>query len=341
MTRLLIASDAWRPQVNGVVRTYENVVGLLPEFGWTADVLSPNEFKTLPMPTYPEIQLALCTPAQIARRIEAVAPDFIHIATEGPIGLMVRRYCRKVGCSFTTSYHTKFPEYLAARVPFRRSWSYALMRGFHNAGAGVMVATPSLAAELSDKGFRRILPWTRGVDIDLYRPRPDRLFGEDGPIFLFVGRVAVEKNIEAFLKLDLPGRKVVVGGGPQLELLSARYPDVLFAGPKFGEDLARCYASADVFVFPSLTDTFGVVLLEAMASGVPVAAFPVTGPKDVVADGRSGVLSDDLGAAALQALKLDRSACRDYALSFSWTNCVQLFVDNITSANKAAALAAE
>ena len=341
MTRLLIASDAWRPQVNGVVRTYEGVVGRLPEFGWTADVLSPSEFKTVPMPTYPEIRLALSTPRQVARRIVTFAPDYIHIATEGPIGMMARRYCRLAGRPFTTSYHTKFPEYLAARFPFRESWSYAMLRGFHNAGAGVMVATPSLADDLRGKGFRQILPWTRGVDTELYRPRPDRVFGAEVPVFAYVGRVAVEKNIEAFLKLDLPGKKVVVGSGPQLEQLSARYPDVLFTGPKFGEDLARCYASADVFVFPSLTDTFGIVLLEAMASGVPVAAYPVTGPQDVVADGRSGVLNEDLGAAALQALELDRAACREYALGFSWTKCVQLFVDNIVSANAAAALAAE
>lgn len=333
--RLLIATDAWRPQVNGVVRTYERIGAELQTLGHEVEFFTHEGYPTAPLPTYPEIRLALLTPRCARRRIERFAPDHIHIATEGPIGLATRHCCRARRLLFTTSYHTRFPEYLSARLPVPLRWGYAFERWFHNAGAGMMVSTPSLAEELAGKGFRRIHPWSRGVDTEMFHPRPDRLFGAEGPVFLYVGRVAVEKNIEAFLRLDLPGRKAVVGGGPQLEALRAAYPEVVFTGPKQGEELARCFASADVFVFPSLTDTFGIVLLEAMASGVPVAAYPVTGPRDVVRPA-TGVLDADLGRAALSALKLDRSACRDYALQFSWRRSAELFMDNIVRARAAA-----
>lgn len=332
--RLLIATDAWRPQLNGVVRTYERIGAELLAMGHEVEFFTHNGFRTVPLPTYPEIRLALLTPRAARRRIETCAPDHIHIATEGPIGLAVRRHCISRGLPFTTSYHTRFPEYLSARFPVPLSWGYALERWFHNAGVGMMVATPSLATELEGRGFGRIYPWSRGVDTDLFRPRPDRVFGEGGPVFLYVGRVAVEKNIEAFLRLDLPGRKVVVGGGPQLPALQAAYPDVIFTGPKEGEDLARCFSSADVFVFPSLTDTYGVVLLEAMASGLPVAAFPVTGPIDV-APPTVGVLDFDLAKAAVGALRLDRARCRAYAMQFSWRRSAELFMDNIVKARAA------
>ncbi|MFN3625558.1 MAG: glycosyltransferase family 4 protein, partial [Hyphomicrobium sp.] len=248
-----------------------------------------------------------------------------------PIGWMARRYCRTRGIRFTTSFHTRFPEYLSQRFAIPTPWTVAALRRFHNAGAGLMVATPSLGRELEGLGFERVLPWTRGIDTELFHPRPVRLFGE-GPVFLYVGRIASEKNIEGFLDLQLPGRKVVVGAGPLLDELRARYPDVLFVGKKTGEALAECYASADVFVFPSRTDTFGMVLLEAMASGVPVAALPVCGPQDVVTDGVTGVLSNDLRQAALSALTLDRRRVSAKAAEYSWEYAARLFLANITGA---------
>lgn len=330
--RVLVATDAWRPQVNGVVRTYERLDEELSGLGVELTFLTPDEFRTVPCPTYPEIRLAIPGWAHVAARMAAANPDAVHIATEGPVGWMVRSWCRRRGVPFTTSFHTRFPEYLASRFSIPTAWTYAVQRRFHNAGAGLMVASQSLAAELEQRGFERLLPWTRGVDTDVYHPRDVRLFGRDEPVFLYVGRLAVEKNITAFLDLDLPGRKVVVGAGPLLAELSARYPEVTFTGKRTGEELAQCYASADVFVFPSLTDTFGIVLLEAMASGVPVAAFPVTGPKDNVVPGVTGVLDWDLRTACLAALQLDRGAVSAKAAEYSWDAAARLFISNIESA---------
>ncbi len=332
--RILVATDAWHPQVNGVVRTYERLAQEAEKQGFALHFLAPSAFRTLPCPTYPEIRLSLASPRAIARHIEAARPDFIHIATEGPIGLMARSYCRKMKRPFTTSYHTRFPEYISARLPVPERWLYALQRRFHNGAAGTFVATPSLAHDLGARGFERLMLWSRGVDTELFRPRKARLFGE-GPIFLYVGRLAVEKNIKAFLDLGLPGRKVVVGSGPQAAELRRLYPDVLFTGPKEGEELARAYASADVFVFPSLTDTFGLVLLEALASGVPVAAYPASGPKDVLTDPAAGVLSEDLRQAALAALELDRAAARAHAEGYSWENSARQFIANMFAAHDA------
>lgn len=329
--RILVATDAWHPQVNGVVRTYERLAQELKALEVELKVLAPHEFRNVPCPTYPEIRLALPGLARLRRRFEAEKPDAVHIATEGPIGWMARRYCLARRIPFTTSFHTRFPEYLDQRFAIPPAWTTAILRRFHNAGRGLMVATSSLARELEAEGFERIMPWTRGVDTELFRPRPVRLFGE-GPVFLYVGRIAAEKSIEDFLELNLPGRKVVVGGGPLLDELEARYPDVLFAGKRTGEDLAQCYASADVFVFPSRTDTFGMVLLEAMASGLPVAALPVTGPIDIVTPGVTGILSDDLRQAAIGALNLDRVAIRAKAAEFGWEAAARLFLANITSA---------
>ena len=329
--RILVATDAWRPQVNGVVRTYERLDEETRALGAELVFMTPAEFTTLPCPTYPEIRLALPGLAYVAERMRCIQPDAVHIATEGPIGLMLRSYCRRHKIPFTTSFHTRFPEYLASRFAVPLGWSYAAQRWFHSGGAGMMVASPSLARELEQRGFDRMMPWTRGADTEMFRPRDVRLFG-DGPVFLYVGRVAVEKNIGAFLDADLPGRKVVVGAGPMLDQLRRQYPDVLFTGKKTGVELAECYASADVFVFPSLTDTFGIVLLEAMAAGVPVAAFPVTGPLDNVAHGVSGILDADLAAAARAALSLDRSRVRAHALEFSWSNTARLFLSNIETA---------
>jgi glycosyltransferase involved in cell wall biosynthesis len=329
--RILVATDAWHPQINGVVRTYERLSQELRSLDVELSVLAPHEFRTLPAPTYPEIRLALPGWWRVGERFAKYKPDAVHIATEGPIGWMVRRYCRARGIPFTTSFHTRFPDYLAQRFAIPMAWTTAILRRFHNAGRGMMVATPSLARELEAQGFARVMPWTRGVDTGLFRPRPVRHFG-DGPVFLYVGRIATEKNIEAFLSLDLPGRKVVVGAGPQLEELAARHRDVLFTGKRTGEALAECYASADVFVFPSRTDTFGIVLLEAMASGLPIAALPVTGPVDIVTPGVTGVLSEDLREAALAALKLDRARVRAKAAEFGWERTARLFLANISSA---------
>jgi len=329
--RILVATDAWHPQVNGVVRTYERVAQELKALGIELSVLAPHEFRNVACPTYSEIRLAVPGWRRLTQRLLAEKPDAVHIATEGPIGWMARSYCRARAIPFTTSFHTRFPEYLAQRFAIPTSWTTAVLRRFHSAGSGLMVATPSLARELEAQGFARVMPWTRGVDTELFRPRPVRHFG-GGPVFIYVGRIAAEKSIEAFLALDLPGRKVVVGGGPQLAELKARYPDALFTGKKTDAALAECYASADVFVFPSRTDTFGMVLLEAMASGVPIAALPVTGPKDIVTPGETGVLSESLREAALAALSLDRARVRAKALEFSWENAARLFLANITSA---------
>ncbi|MBX3570064.1 MAG: glycosyltransferase family 1 protein [Rhizobiaceae bacterium] len=335
--RILIVTDAWRPQVNGVVVTLGHLADRLRSLGRQVELLTPDRFRTLPMPSYPDIRLALAMPAGVGRMIEALAPDHVHIATEGPLGILARRHCLKTGRVFTTSYHTRFPEYLRARLPVPERWSYGWLRRFHNAGGGTMVATPSLLRELEGRGFERLLLWSRGVDTDLFRPDRPSTLDLPSPIFLYVGRVAVEKNLPAFLDLDLPGSKVVVGEGPELPHLRRRYPDVHFLGLRSGEALAGLYAAADVFVFPSRTDTFGIVLLEALASGLPVAAYPVTGPADVLADGRGGVLSEDLRAAALGALAVRRNEARRKALAFSWDACARLFLDHARQAHEGAA----
>lgn len=332
--RLLIASDAWHPQINGVVTTLTRLSADLAKLGVTSRFLTPNHFKTLPLPGYQTIRLALVRPSRIAAFVEAARADWIHIATEGPIGWATRRYCLLHDRAFTTSYHTKFPEYAARIAGLPAAWIYALERRFHHKSSGVMVATASLETDLRARGFKRLLRWSRGVDLDLFHPRTVRRFGV-GPVFLYVGRVSREKNIEAFLDARLPGHKVVVGDGPYRPELCKRYADVLFAGAKFGQDLAEHYASADVFVFPSRTDTFGLVMLEAMASGLPVAAFPVTGPMDIVEHGVSGVLGEDLEAAACAALSLDPEAARARAAQFAWPQSAAEFLHNIEIARSA------
>jgi glycosyltransferase involved in cell wall biosynthesis len=327
--RILIVTDAWHPQINGVVRTLDTVRGELARAGHAIEVVAPDCFPTIPAPSYPEIRLALFPARKMRRLIEAFAPEAIHIATEGPLGWAARRYCLRRKLPFTTSFHTKFPEYVHARWRFPIRWSYALMRRFHAPSAGVMVAAPSLAETLRRYGFGNLKRWTRGVDTALFRPRPKLHFRGERPVFLFAGRIAVEKNIGAFLKLDLPGRKVVIGDGPQLDELRMRYPDAIFTGSKSGEDLAAHMASADVFVFPSLTDTFGLVLLESLASGVPVAAFPVTGPIDVAADPRLGCLDWDLAKAARAALAKRPEDCRAHAENFTWRVCADMFLRNL------------
>ncbi len=327
--RLVIITDAWRPQVNGVVRTLERVAGELVARGDTVEIIGPDRFANFPMPGYADIRLALRPRARLRALMDAARPEAVHIATEGPLGLAARALCRERGWQFTTSFHTRFAEYVTARTGIPPRFTWALLRRFHNAGAGVFAATPSLRDELSGRGFERILPWTRGVDLGLFSDQGERGTFADlpRPIFLYAGRVAVEKNITAFLSLDLPGSKVVVGDGPQRAALQSSYPRAHFAGWRHGAALADAYRAADVFVFPSRTDTFGLVLLEAMACGTPVAAYPVMGPRDVV--GPAGVLDEDLGRAALAALDVPRATARAQAERFSWTSCATTFRDQL------------
>ncbi len=329
--RILIATDAWRPQVNGVVRTLTSLARAAATLGTEIEFLTPDGFPSAPLPTYPGLRIALPNRSEIARRIEAVSPEAIHIATEGPIGWWTRAYCLRHRLPFTTSYTTRFPEYVSVRSGIPVSWGYAVVRRFHNAGEGTMVATNSLRAELAGRGFAKLAAWTRGVDTNLFNPDEPAELDLPRPIFAVVGRVAVEKNLEAFLSLDLPGTKVVIGDGPQKAELERRFPDAKFLGEKTGKDLTSHIAAADVFVFPSLTDTFGVVQLEALACGTPVAAFPVTGPLDVIADHPVGALDKDLRAACLRALTMSRETCRAFALERSWEKCARQFIGNLAT----------
>ena len=334
--RIVIVTDAWLPQVNGVVITLRTIVEHLEAEGHAIKLITPVDHASLPCPTYPEIRLSLTTARRIGTQIGQFEPDAIHIATEGPLGLAARRFCMRRGYRFTTSYHTRFPEYLHERlpVPGLKELAHRFLDRFHRKSSAVMVATPSIEAMLRKRGLHHIKRWGRGVDTALFRPRQGtdldgiEIEGER-PFSMYVGRVAPEKNIEAFLKLNLPGTKVVVGDGPQRQALEARYPQAKFVGYRSGDDLARHVAAADVFVFPSLTDTFGLVLIEAMACGVPVAAYPVPGPIDVVENGTVGVLDEDLAEAVKRALPLDRKACRTYAEKFTWQRSAEQFLSNL------------
>ncbi|MCR9255860.1 MAG: glycosyltransferase family 1 protein [Alphaproteobacteria bacterium] len=330
---LVIATDAWFPQVNGVVTTMSTLVERLREYGYRVVTITPEGQTTVPMPTYPEIRLCV-RPGKVVRdALKGIAPDAFHIVTEGPLGFAARSWALKRGIPFTTAYHTKFPEYLSARFPVPVSFGTRLIRWFHGPSSGVMVATPSLARDLEGKGFRNVRPWTRGVAVDLFKPLDDpadrdRLLPYPRPIGVYVGRIAVEKNIEAFLKTTAVATKVLIGGGPQMDSLKQRYPDAVFLGPKFGEDLARHIAAGDLFVFPSLTDTFGLVQIEALSCGLPVAAYPVTGPLDVLTP-KVGAMDEDLDRAIERALTLDPADCRDHALGYSWDACARLFLNNL------------
>ena len=325
---ILVATDAWHPQVNGVVRTLTMMAQAVEALGVEVSFLTPESFRTVGLPSYRDLRVALPRPARIAEQIEAQAPDTIHIATEGPIGLLVRRYCRKHDLPFTTSFHTRFPDYVSARAPVPESWIWSTLRWFHGRSEAVMAATPALASELRERGFDKVVLWPRGVDTKLFHPRDFDLC-QPKPVFLCVGRVAVEKNLEAFLDLDLPGTKVIVGDGPARPALQQKYPDAVFLGALQGERLAEVYASADVFVFPSCTDTFGLVLLEALASGLPIAAFPVSGPLDVIGDVPVGVLSEDLRGACLAALNIPRGSCVEFAAKHTWEASGRAFLDNM------------
>ena len=328
--RVLIVTDAWAPQVNGVVRTLEILGRDLEALGHDVRYATPEGRFTIPMPTYPEIRLAIFPRKSLEAMIADFKPTAIHIATEGTLGFSARAICLKRKIPFSTSFHTRFPEYLKARVPFiPLNAVYAFLRWFHGPATAMMVATPSLMREMQSHGFTNCRIWSRGVDVDVFRPIPGADMPFARPIWLSVGRVAVEKNLDAFLSLNLPGTKVVIGDGPALATLKARYPDAKFLGSKTGENLVRHYAASDVFVFPSKTDTFGLVLLEALACGVPVAAYPVQGPLDVIGDAPVGVLSDDLKDACLQALKIPRDDARAFAKTRSWRACTAQFLANL------------
>jgi glycosyltransferase involved in cell wall biosynthesis len=332
MARILIATDAWHPQLNGVVRTLDTTARTLGSWGHTVEIVEPKAFPRQPFPYYPEIRVSFPLPCRVDPRLRRFRPDHVHIATEGPIGLMVRRACRLFGWQFTTSYHTKFPEYLHTLTGFPESWAYCFLKWFHGGAAANLVATPSLEADLTRRRFcgpfRR---WSRGVDLSLFRPRSKSNVPFPRPVMLYAGRVSAEKNLDAFLSLDLPGTKMIVGDGPARCELQAKYPSAVFTGVKRGEELATLYADADLFVFPSRTDTFGIVLIEALASGLPVAAYPVTGPLDIVTRPELGALHDDLKTAIAMALKTgDPDSCAAEGQTYTWERSTRQFLEHLS-----------
>lgn len=328
LNKLVIITDAWFPQVNGVVRTLSITKTALEKRGLTVEIISPEKYRSIPCPTYPEIRLALFPGRSVKSRLKKLRPDAIHIATEGPLGIAARRWCLKNNMRFTTSYHTRFPEYLKMRVPVPLSWSYAFLRWFHGPASRMLVATKSMERELVDRGFVNIGRWSRGVDLDLFSPNPSHKTS-NCPILLYVGRVAPEKNIGAFLGVNIEGIKRVIGDGPELQSLAKKYPDVEFVGYKHGDELAAEMRKADCFVFPSRTDTFGLVILESLASGVPVAGYPAPGPIDLIENGYNGWISDNLTESIYKALKANRQDCRKFAERFSWERCTDQFISHI------------
>ncbi|QKE42008.1 MAG: glycosyltransferase family 1 protein [Ferrovum myxofaciens] len=327
--RIMIVTDAWEPQVNGVVQTLKNTRRELETLGHEVAMITPRDFITLPCPTYPDIRLSLLPGRRVCQRLQDFIPEALHIATEGPLGMAARAYALRQNLPFTTAYHTRFPEYVRARFALPLSWTYAFLRWFHGPSRAVMAPTPVVQKDLQRQGFKRVVLWSRGVDLEIFRSERGRRLDSAPPIFLYVGRVAVEKNVEAFLSLDLPGSKWVVGEGPALPRLRQRYPKVNYLGVLNLQALAAVYASADVFVFPSKTDTFGLVLLEALACGCPVAAYPVTGPLDVIGDSPAGALNEDLRTACLAALNISRVTARAHAEKFSWAAATHQFLAHL------------
>ena len=328
---IAIVTDAWRPQTNGVVRTLSTTCEVLRRWGHEVSVISPDQYWSVPAPTYPEIRLALTWPGAAGRALARIKPDAVHIATEGPLGFAARRYCMNRKVPFTTAYHTQFPDYFARRtgLPADTFWPY--IRWFHRSSQRVMVATETIRNQLRANGITHLTHWSRGVDLDCFTPdapSPAEYAGLQGPILLYVGRVAVEKNIEAFLSCDYPGTKVVVGDGPARASLQAKFPDALFLGKRTGSDLAGCYAGADVFVFPSNTDTFGLVMIEALACGTPVAAFPAPGPLDILNED-VGAMSETLARAIDAARYCDRRVCAAHGASFSWEAATRQFLNGL------------
>jgi len=327
--RIAVVTDAWEPQVNGVVNTLKATVACLRSMDHEVLTVTPGDLRTFPCPTYPDIRLAYKPYNKVAYLLESFHPDCIHIATEGPMGLAARRYCLHRGLAFTTAYHTRFPEYVHARTKIPLSWTYRWLRWFHGPSKAIMVPTLRVKQALEDRGFRRLGLWGRGVDTERFAPIECDASCIKNPLFLYVGRLAVEKNVEAFLEIELPGTKWLIGDGPQKEELEKKYPKARFLGAKPNDQLPGYYNCADVFVFPSLTDTFGLVLVEAMACGVPVAAYPVEGPIDVVASGKSGSLHQDLRCACFEALAMNRADVRQHALGFSWEAATQQFLQHL------------
>lgn len=331
--RIALVSDAWAPQVNGVVRTLMTTTQHLRALGHEVAPITPNAFRSVPCPSYPEIRLALAPGRRVRRQLDELRADAVHIATEGPLGWAARRWCMDRRLPFTTSFHTRFPDYIALRTGLPASLFWASLRRFHRPATRILVATPTLEAELRAEGLGQCHRWSRGVDLALFHPDGERLpemATLPRPIQLHVGRVAPEKNIEAFLSLDTPGSKVIVGDGPALASLRQRFPDAHFLGALHGERLAAAYRSADVFVFPSRSDTFGLVMIEALASGTPVAAFPVPGPIDVVTPD-AGALHDDLATAIATALDMDRPTCATAGRAFSWQRATEQFLHGLAA----------
>ena len=327
--KIALITDAWHPQINGVVNTLSHTRDNLEKMGHDVLYITPQNFRTVPLPTYPDIRISLFPKRKVFKALAAFEPEAIHIATEGPLGYTAKRYCKKYNIKHTTAYHTQFPYYVRMRLPIPVAVSYYVLRKFHSSSERIMVPTESQRQELLKWGFKNVVIWSRGVDINRFKVRDKSFLDDKRPINMFVGRVAVEKNIEAFLSLDTPGTKYVVGGGPDLEQLSVKYPEVKFTGFKYGVELAQHVAAADVFVFPSRTDTFGLVMLEAMACGVPVAAYPVTGPLDVVNHGVTGILNEDLAYAIQQALLLSPDDARAHAENNSWLNATEQFFSHL------------
>jgi glycosyltransferase involved in cell wall biosynthesis len=330
--KFVLVTDAWDPQVNGVVRTWQHVTKEMTKLGHDPHVIHPGQFRTIGAPRYPEIRLALLPGKAVRKQLDELNPDAIHIATEGPLGTAARKWCMKNAICYTTSYHTQFPHYLRQYFGIPKSLSYKFIRYFHGKARHTLVPTQQVGKELEDNGLNNIVVWSRGVDTELFHPNhatPEAIKNLPRPIFVYAGRIAIEKNIEAFLKLDLPGSKLVIGDGPPKASLQKQYPDATFVGYKFGEELAAHYAAGDVFVFPSVTDTFGVVMLEANACGLPIAAFPVTGPIDVVQQGQTGYVYKDLKQAALDALQLDKQPCIAFAARNSWGRCAQTVIEHL------------
>ena len=343
--RLALATDAWLPQVNGVVRSLSATLDELALRGHEVELVTPQQFLTVPMPGYASIRLAMAPRFGVRRLLDAARPELVHIATEGPIGWAARGWCLSRGVPFTSAFHTRFPEYAAVRTGISAERFWPIMRRFHEPSQAVLVSTASLAEELAGRGIAHTRRWSRGIDQGLFRPEGTKhpaMAALAGPVLLNVGRVAPEKNLETFLMADVPGTKVVVGDGPALETLKRRYPDAVFLGSLSGEELASAYRAADCFVFPSLTDTFGLVVIEALACGTPVAAFPVTGPIDILGpDGKgvdepqpraAGAVDDNLAAAITRALACTRTDAAALGSLFSWSRATDQFLDAIGGA---------
>jgi glycosyltransferase involved in cell wall biosynthesis len=327
--KIMIITDAWEPQINGVVRTLKQTRKELILMGHQVEMITPQEFMTFPCPTYPDISLSILPAKKVSKRIRSFKPDAIHISTEGPLGLAARSFAIKNKIPYSTAYHTRFPEYVYARTRIPLSWTYRFLRWFHGPSCAVMAPTPAIVAELQKRKFKNVVLWSRGVDLDRFQYQPSISIDTPKPIFLCVGRVAVEKNIEAFLSIDLPGSKVVIGDGPSLSILKDKYPNATYLGAKDQVDLPPYYSSADVFVFPSKTDTFGLVILEAMACGLPVAAYPVPGPIDVIGNSGAGVLKDDLREACLEALTIPKENAISHAKLYSWKSASEQFAKHL------------